>query len=337
MKETVLLTGISGYIGLHCAAELLNQGYKVRGSLRDLAKMDEVLDALKGAAVDTSLLEFVALDLLQDKGWVEAAHGATYLMHVASPFVVANPKNEDEMIKPAVDGTLRAMRAAQMAGVKRVVLTSSIVAMMGAKMHGTFGPDDWTPTNTSSVSTYSKSKTLAEQAAWDFIKDAHREDDAAELVCVNPGGVFGPPLGNNISGQSMSMVSQMLAGKLPMVPNISFPMVDVRDVAQIHVKAMTHPEAAGLRIITSQAEGTSFSSIAQILIEQGYKGPSSRVAPSLLLKLVSLFDREAQGLKGWLDMNVDADNSKTVTLFDWTPRPFKECVIETAEAVSKLS
>ena len=336
MKETVLLTGISGYIGLHCAAELLNQGYKVRGSLRDLAKMDEVLDALKGAAVDTSLLEFVALDLLQDKGWVEAAHGATYLMHVASPFVVANPKNEDDMIKPAVDGTLRAMRAAQMAGVKRVVLTSSIVAMMGGKMHGTFGPDDWTPTNTSSISTYSKSKTLAEQAAWDFLK-TQTDGAVLELVSVNPGGVFGPPLGKNISGQSMSMVAQMLAGKLPMVPNIAFPMVDVRDVATLHVQAMSHPDVAGLRIIVSEAEGTSFSSVAQILKDHGYEGPSSRVAPSLLLKFAALFDREARGMKGWLGMNLGADNSKTVELFGWTPRPFKECMIETAEAVSKLN
>ena len=336
MKETVLLTGISGYVGLHCAAELLNQGYKVRGSLRDLAKMDEVLDALKTASVDTSLLEFVELDLLRDEGWGKSTHGVTYLMHVASPFVIANPRNENDMLKPAVDGTLRAMRAAQMAGVKRVVLTSSIVAMMGGKMSGTFGPDDWTPTNTSSVSTYSKSKTLAEQAAWDFMK-TQADGAVLELVSVNPGGVFGPPLGKNISGQSMSMVAQMLAGKLPMVPNIAFPMVDVRDVATLHVKAMVHPDAAGLRLIASRAEGTSFSSVAQILKDHGYEGPSSRVAPSLLLKVAALFDREAQGMKGWLGMNVSADNSKTVELFDWTPRPFDECVIETAEAVSKLN
>lgn len=336
MKETVLLTGISGYVGLHCAAELLKQGYKVRGSLRDLAKMDEVLDALKAASVDTSLLEFVELDLLRDEGWGKAAHGVTYLMHVASPFVIANPKNEDEMIKPAVDGTLRAMRAAQMAGMKRVVLTSSIVAMMGGKMSGTFGPDDWTPTNTSSISTYSKSKTLAEKAAWEFVKGLS-PDETMELVSVNPGGVFGPPLGKNISGQSMSMMAQMLAGKMPMVPNIAFPMVDVRDVAKIHVQAMTHEDVVGLRIITSQAEGTSFSSVAKMLNEHGYKGPSPRIAPSLLLKVVALFDREAQGMKAWLGMNVNADNSKTVELFDWQPRSFSESVLETAEAVSKLS
>ena len=223
---------------------------------------------------------------MRDEGWGKSTHGVTYLMHVASPFVIANPRNENDMLKPAVDGTLRAMRAAQMAGVKRVVLTSSIVAMMGGKMRGTFGPDDWTPTNTSSVSTYSKSKTLAEQAAWDFMK-TQADGAVLELVSVNPGGVFGPPLGKNISGQSMSMVAQMLAGKLPMVPNIAFPMVDVRDVATLHVKAMVHPDAAGLRLIASRAEGTSFSSVAQILKDHGYEGPSSRVAPSLLLKVAA--------------------------------------------------
>ena len=182
---------------------------------------------------------------------MEAAHGATYLMHVASPFVVANPKNEDEMIKPAVDGTLRAMRAAQMAGVKRVVLTSSIVAMMGGRCMVRLAPTIGHRPIPAPVSTYSKSKTLAEQAAWDFLK-TQTDGAVLELVSVNPGGVFGPPLGNNISGQSMSMVAQMLAGKLPMVPNIAFPMVDVRDVATLHVKAMVHPDAAGLRIIASQ-------------------------------------------------------------------------------------
>jgi len=336
MTQTVLITGVSGYIGLHCAAEALRAGYRVRGSVRSRSKEQEVRNTLAAASVDVANLEFVELDLTAEEGWDKAAEGCTYVLHVASPFAIANPKSEDEMIAPAVDGTLRVLRAARKASVERVVLTSSALSMMGSMKNGTFGPLEWTDPEDPRISTYTKSKTLAEKAAWDFIA-TQSDDRPTELVVINPGGVFGPPLGKNISGQTMTMVFQMLSGKMPMVPNAAFPMVDVRDVAMLHVLAMTHAEANGLRIVAASEEPFSFVQVAQVLKDEGYKGPSTRIAPSFLLRFMALFDREAKGMVGFLGMHLGADNSKTRALFDWTPRPLEQSVLDTAQKVSALA
>ena len=334
-RERVLVTGISGFIGLHCAKELLNQGFEVRGSIRDMKKADEVLITLAAASVDTRHLTFVQLDLTSDQGWNEAAEGCDYIMHIASPFTIANPKTEEEMITPAVEGSLRALRAGEHAGVKRIVLTSSIVAMMGSMKTGTFGPGDWTDANSSQISTYTKSKTLAERAAWEFINNLP-DSNTMEFVTVNPGGVFGPPLGTNITGQTMAIVDQMLNGKLPLVPNIAFPMVDVRDLAVLHVQAMLTPKANGKRILAAGPSPSSFAEMAQILKDEGYKGPSTRIAPNFFLRFMSLFDREAKGMLGMLGMNLSADNAATRSLFDWTPRSVKQSIQDTAKAVSLI-
>lgn len=335
MTKTVLLTGVSGYIGLHIAKMLLDDGYHVRGSLRSKAKEKKVLDTLKAASVDTSKLTFVELDLSKDNGWNEAASGVDYLLHVASPFAVANPKSEDEMIKPAVEGTLRALSAAEKAGVKRVVLTSSLLSMMGSMKTGTVTSNDWTDVNARDVSTYTKSKTLAEKAAWNFINNQQGEDKM-EMVVINPGAVFGPPLGQDLSGVSMTMIDQMLRGKVPMVPNVAMPMSDVRDVALLHVKALTQDKAVGQRIITSDSEPRGFADMAQILKDQGYKGLSTRMAPDIVLRISALFDREAKGMLGYLGMKLSADNSKTRHLFNWKPTPFNKTIIDAGAAVKAL-
>ncbi len=257
-------------------------------------------------------------------------------MHVASPFTVENPKNESDMLGPAVDGTHRVLKAAKKNGVKRVVLTSSMVAMMGGKKTGTITPDDWSDLNSKNISTYFKSKTLAEKAAWDFINN-QSGDQSLELVTINPGGVFGPPLGDNLSGASMSMMVKFLGGKIPMVPNASFPMVDVRDVAYLHVAALTEPKAANQRFIATEKIGRSFQSICQLLIDNGYKGPSTKLAPNFMLKFLSIFDREAKGMLAMLDMNLSADNSKTMEVFNWKPIPFEKTLLETAVAVTKIT
>ena len=335
MKNTILLTGISGYIGLHCAKELLDAGYNVRGSIRNQVKGQEVLDTLTAASVDTTNLTLIELDLTSNRGWDEAAAGCEFVMHVASPFVLANPKEPKDLISPAIDGTLRALRAAKKAGVKRLVLTSSILSMMGSMKTGTFNPSDWTDVDAPDISTYTKSKTLAEKAAWDFISE-QTEDAPMALTVIAPGGVFGPPLGRNISGQSMSMLVQMLGGKMPMVPNTAFPMVDVRDVAKLHVQALVLPKTAGKRIIAASSEPNGFQSAAQFLKDDGYKGPSTRIAPNFLLRLLANFDREVKGMLGILGMNLGSDNSQTRELFDWTPITFKQSVLETAAAVKAI-
>ncbi|KPM87300.1 NAD-dependent epimerase [Vibrio alginolyticus] len=298
-----------------------------------MRKAQSITNTLEKASANVGELSFVELDLTSDNGWDKAAEGCDYVMHVASPFAAAEPKHEDEMIKPAVDGSLRALRAANKAGVKRVVLTSSALTMMATMKSGTFGPSDWANTNSKDIKTYAKSKTLAEQAAWQFMEE---QSSAMELVTVSPGGVFGPALGNDISGQSMTMIDQMLRGKIPMLANVAMPMVDVRDVANAHVQAMTHAKAAGQRILASHAEPTHLTEIAQILKDHGYKGPSTRIAPDLLIRFMSLFDKEAKGMVGFLGMNVRADNSKALELFDWAPRPFKETVLDAAKSIIKI-
>lgn len=335
MTETVLLTGVSGYIGLHCAQQLLEAGFAVRGSVRNKAKEQEVRDTLAAASVNTANLTIVELDLARDTGWDDAAQGCDYVMHVASPYVIANPKSEDEIIKPAVEGTLRALSAAKKAGVKRVVLTSSFLSMAGSMKTGTVKPSDWTDVNAKDVNTYTKSKTLAEKAAWDFV-NGQTGDDKFEMVVINPGAVFGPPLGRDITGSSMSMMDQMLRGKMPMVPASAMAMVDVRDVASLHVQAMTHPAAASLRILASDSVARSFADVAQVLKDDGHKGPSTRIAPNFLLRTIALFDREAKGMLGFLGMNLSTDNSKTRQLFGWTPIPFKQSVSDTGIAVKAL-
>ncbi|MBQ4890410.1 SDR family NAD(P)-dependent oxidoreductase [Shewanella sp. MMG014] len=332
-KQIVLLTGISGFIGLHIAKQLLDKGFHVRGSIRNLKKAQSIKNTLEKASADVSELSFIELDLTSDKGWDNAAEGCDYVMHVASPYAAAEPKHEDEMIKPAVDGSLRALRAAKKAGVKRVVLTSSTMTMMATMKTGTIGPNDWANTNSRDIGTYAKSKTLAEQAAWQFME---KQDSAMELVTVNPGGVFGPALGDDITGQSMTMIDQMLRGKIPMLANVAIPMVDVRDVASVHVQAMTHAKAAGQRIVASRSEPIHLKEIAKILKEHGYKGPSTRIAPNLLIRFMSLFDSEAKGMVGLLDMNIGADNSKARELFDWSPRPFSETVLDAAKSIIKI-
>lgn len=335
MNKKVLLTGVSGYIGLHCAKTLLENGYDVVGSVRTPHKENEVKSTLNSASVPIKNLSFTHLDLNSDNGWDAALSNCDYVMHVASPFTVENPKNESDMLGPAVDGTIRVLKAAKKNGIKRVVLTSSTVAIMGGKKTGTITPEEWTDLNSKNISTYFKSKTLAEQAAWDFI-DNQSGDSILELVSINPGGVFGPPLGTNISGASMSMIVKILGGKIPMVPNTSFPMVDVRDVAYLHVAALTEPKAANQRFIATEKVGRSFQWICQFLIDNGYKGPSTKLAPNFMLKLSSIFDREAKGMLAMLDMNLSADNSKTMEVFNWKPIPFEKTLLETAEAAKEI-
>ena len=261
--------------------------------------------------------------------------GCDFLMHVASPFAIANPKDPADMISPAVDGSLRALRAAKKAGIRRVILTSSIVAMMGSMKVGRFNSDSWTDVDAPDIMTYIKSKTLAEKAAWDFV-DSQAGKSRIELVVIAPGGVFGPPIGNTITGQSMSSLDQMLRGKLPMVPQTEFPMVDVRDVAKIHVKALKVPDASGKRIIVASEEPNGFVSMAQILKNAGYKGPSTRVAPNFLLRVLSIFDREVKGMLNLLGMKLSCDNSETIKMFDWTPITFKQSVLDAATAVKSI-
>ena len=330
----VLLTGSSGYIGKHITLRLLTDGYEVRASVRNNAKADEVRAAMlahlpAGFDVD-SKLSFVELDLESDEGWDSAIDGVDVLIHSASPFPIASPKDENDLIRPAVEGTLRALTAAHGAGVKRVILTSSVAAIYGNDLPaGTTEFDEtmWSdPNHRVGRVAYTKSKTLAEKAAWDYI-----ENEAPELVLttVNPVLVAGAPLDRHF-GSSVSVVERILNGKDPMLPDISFNIVDVKDVAAMHVKAITTDAAKGQRFIAS-AGMRSFVDIAKTLAEAF---PARKIttaqAPSIMIRFLALFDGEIRSVLPTLGKHVGVNNSKTQKVLGIDFIPVEKSLVETA-------
>ncbi len=327
MTERVLLTGISGFVGQHCGAELLNEGYEVVGTVRS-AKKGEVVEAGIAKVAPTEKLSFVELDLLEDAGWDDAMQGIDHVLHVASPYFVAEPKDEDEYIKPAVEGTLRVIAAAQKAGAKRMVLTSSVVAVAQGHPDGRYGPETWSDLD-GGISTYAKSKTLAERAAWDAV-----EGSAMELVVINPGGVFGPTLSGRADGQSMMMVSDMINGKMPLLPDMKLGMVDVRDVARLHVAAITADGAAGRRFIAATSTPVDVVDLATALKDAGFTKVSTRRAPTPLLKIVALFDKSVRGTLPLVGRTILFDTQLTMELLDWVPTPVDQSIVDTARSLT---
>ena len=332
--EKVLVTGASGFIAEHCIIELLKNGYSVKGSLRTMNREQEVRDAVKTETDDTKL-EFCKLDLLEDDGWEDAMWDCDYLMHVASPFVIEDPKDENELIKPAKEGTLRALNAAKKAGIKRVVLTSSVAAVNSHMMSGTSDHTTWTDINSKYVTPYQKSKTIAEKAAWDFYNNQD-SNNKMELAVINPGGVMGPQLGNDLGGASTQIVSQLISGKFPMIPALSFPFIDVRDVAILHLKAMTTPDADGKRFIAAHSKPTWMYEVAEVLSAAGYEKIKLKKAPSFMLKLIGLFDNKTKSLVPMLDKYVPCDNSQTVKILNWEPMPWEQAFIEHAKSIEAI-
>lgn len=292
MSDRVLLTGVSGFLGGHVALQLLNAGYTVRGSVRKLAKADKVRDTLARAGADISRLEFVALDLLSDDGWAEAMADVRYVQHTASPFVLNTPSDPQELIRPAVEGTRRAIAAALAAKVERIVLTSSIAAIQYGQSDTSraFTEADWSNVESPHIGAYAQSKTLAERAAWEMMDAAGRHDD---LAVINPAGIFGPLLDED-PGTSSMLVQRLLDGKLPAVPKLAMSMVDVRDVAALQVDAMTNPAAGGQRCIAS--EGTYMMAEVGKMLVPAF--PDRRVPtaelPNWVVRIVALFDRDVR-------------------------------------------
>ncbi|MHA7873656.1 MAG: SDR family oxidoreductase, partial [Hyphococcus sp.] len=251
--STVLVTGGSGFIGGHAILQLLAAGHEVRATVRNVKKEPDVRALLeKNGAASDAPLAFFAADLEQDDGWSDAVAGCDYVLHVASPFPPAMPKHEDELIIPARDGALRVLQAARAAGVKRVVMTSSFAAVgYGQGKRSTpFDEQCWTDVDGAGVTPYVKSKTIAERAAWDFVKG---EGGGLELSVVNPGAVFGPVMGPDYS-TSIILIQRLMDGALPGCPRLSFSVVDVRDVVDLHLRAMTHPAANGERFIATEGD-----------------------------------------------------------------------------------
>ena len=323
----VLLTGITGYIGQHCATELLNQGYEVLGTFRSKSKADITQSAI-AKVTSTDKLSFVELDLMSDTGWSEAMKDCQFVIHMASPFFLKEPVDENELLEPAVKGTLRVIEAAKKAGIKRLVLTSSTFAIIAGKETGKYGPEDWSDSN-ADIGAYAKSKTLAERAAWIAIKDSEME-----LTVINPGAVFGPSLQAD-DGQNMKMMRDMIAGKVPMYPDMAMGMIDVRDVAKLHVEALKVSDAAGKRFIACSEEPIEMATLCGVLKSAGYKKVPSIKAPTFLLKLISLFDREAKGMIPFIGKKASYDISATLNILKWKPTDMPTSFKEMAASIAK--
>ena len=331
--EKVLVTGASGFIGAHCVIKLLESGYAVSGTIRNLSRAEELKSMFARYTDKTDHLSFAKADLLSDEGWEAAADGCTYIMHVASPVPTRLPRHEDDIIIPAREGTLRALRAGKAAGVKRVVLTSSIAAICyGHNDHQkTYTEADWSIVDKGDVMAYPKSKTIAEKAAWQFMEETGTE---MELTTVNPSLVFGPALEKDF-GSSLEVIKKMMAGELPGAPKIGWPVVDVRDVAEMHVLAMTHPDAKGERFICAN-DTMWMIDIAQVLQRHfpAYrKKVPGRTLPNWLIRISALFDPTVRSVLSELDKPQYVTSEKAQKVLGWTPRSNEEAIISAAKSL----
>jgi nucleoside-diphosphate-sugar epimerase len=336
--STVLVTGGSGFIGSHAILQLLEAGHRVKTTVRKLSREPEVRDMLKVGGADAGeRLSFHAADLEHDAGWAEAVAGAEYVLHVASPFPPEIPKHEDELVVPAREGALRVLRAARDAGVKRVVLTSSFAAVgYGQRLReAPFDETSWTDPTGDDVQPYVKSKTLAERAAWDFME---KEGGSLELSVVNPVGVFGPVLGPDYS-TSILLVQRLMDGSMPGCPRLYFGVVDVRDVADLHLRAMTDPAAKGERFLAVSGDFMSILEIAKAL-KARLDGAAAKVPtfqlPNFLVRLASLRDPAIKQIVPELGKRKNATSAKAKRVLGWSPRAREDSLVATAESLIRL-
>jgi dihydroflavonol-4-reductase len=334
MKDTVLVTGGTGFLGGWCVASLLERGYDVRTTVRDLARERDVREAVVAAGVEAdSQLSVVAADLTSDAGWPEAVAGCRHVLHVASPFPPVQPKDPDELIVPARDGALRVLRAALDAGVERVVMTSSIAAIRANRASSESAPfteADWTDGNDAARTPYVRSKTLAEQAAWEHVRSTGAQQ---RLATINPGAIIGPAL-NSDHSYSLQAIQRLLDGT-PAAPKLGFTFVDVRDVADLHIRAMTQDAAGGERFIATD-EFLWLPEVAAILHERlgddARKVPK-RTAPNFMIRAMALFDGGIRSVVSDLGKRSWVSSEKARSTLGWTTRPVADSIEDCARSL----
>jgi dihydroflavonol-4-reductase len=325
--ETVLVTGGSGYLGGWCLVELLRRGYRVRTTVRDISREAEVRARLEPEVDAGDNLSVLAADLLADEGWEQAVQGCDYVLHVASPFPPQQPKDPDELIVPAREGTLRVLKAALDAGVRRIVVTSSIAAVGGSTDHASapLTEADWTDPDHPKLTPYTRSKTIAERAAWDFVEG---RGEAGKLAVVNPGAILGPVLSDDRS-YSLELIERLLKG-MPGAPRIGFSIVDVRDVADLHIRAMTAPEAGGERFI-AVARFQWLSEVAAVLRDRlgsdAARVPKRNI-PDLMVRAMGVFDSGVRSIAGQLGRKVEMSSARAEAQLGWSPRPVEDTVAD---------
>ena len=331
-KEKVLVTGASGFIALHCISELLKQGYKVKGSLRDISKEKKIRDyfVFENGGKD---LEFCKLDLLNDEGWDQAANDCEYIMHIASPFVIEEPKNEKDLIEPALEGTLRALNAANRNKIKKFVLTSSMASVAYGHNAETCDKNHWTDTS-KNVGAYVRSKTIAERAAWDFIKD---NNVSFPLTTIHPGMVFGPLISNEIKSASVNLIANMISGKFPALPEIFFTIVDVRDIAKLHINSLKNENSDNKRILATSENGIAFSEISRILRKLGFEKSPKNIIPNQVINSLAVFNKEMKITSNMIQRGFySVDLSDTISIFNWEPISLEQTLFDMTNSIKRI-
>ena len=335
VQKKVLVTGGSGFLGAQCILQLLEKGYSVRTTLRSLKRKEDLLDMLRTAGIRSfENLSFIEADLTKDFNWDEAVNNCDYVLHIASPIGLSIPKNENEMIRPAVDGTLRVLRAAKKAGVKRVVMTSNFGAVGYSHKDTTkiITEESWTDPNEKGLSAYNKSKVLAERAAWDFIQ---KEGSDLELSVINPMAIFGPSLGPELSS-GFELLKKMLDGSMKAIPNMTLGIVDVRDVADLHIRAMTNPAARGQRFLALAGGIMTLPEIARLLKDKlgdAAKNVSVKKLPDWIVRIAAIFSPVAKNIVPQLGRYRNASNQKAATILGWAPGSNEEAILASAKSL----
>ena len=325
--EKVLVTGGSGYIGLHCISLLLKEGYAVRTSLRSMKRKKEIQEALSGSIKNNESLEFCELDLMRDEGWDAAVKGCSYVLHVASPVYEKNMQDENSFIQPAKEGLLRALKPAVKYKIKRFVMTSSIAAITQGHEDKEIDESFWSVIDENTLP-YIKSKTYAEKAMWDYMNQIE-ETKKIEVCTINPSFVFGPSLTHDM-GASNLLIRALLVGKLPALAKIQFNVVNVLDVAKAHVLALKSDSAAGQRFIVSE-KALWLSDIAEILKNNGFKKVPTIVAPNFLLGFLSFFLKDIALFKDRLGKSQITKSDNAKKLLEWKPGLVENAIIDTAK------
>ncbi|MDS1014817.1 SDR family oxidoreductase [Lentilactobacillus buchneri] len=339
MIKKVLVTGGNGFLGLRIISQLLAKGYDVRTTLRSLDKQSLVLDTLAANNIaNLDLLEFVRADLSKDDGWQEAMNGITDVMSVASPVFFGNTKDKNAAMRPAIDGITRNVQAAQNAGVKRLVMTANFggVGFSNLDKNSITDENDWTNPDQKGLSLYEKSKLLAEKEAWKLVNES---DNSMALTTINPVAILGPAMNGHISG-SFGILENLMNGSMKHIPNIPLNIVDVRDVADLHIRAMENPNAAGERFIAT-ADGQITMSEMATIIRQHYPQLKSEVAdkilPNWVVRVGSLFNQQAKEGQLLLDVNRNVSNQKARDLLGWQPvGSIEKTILDTLQSMDKF-
>ena len=330
--EKVLVTGATGFIGLHCIDQLLNQGYAVNGSLRSPERKIEILNALKNKNTPTENLNLFIFNLTEDNGWDEGMQGCDYLLHVASPLSIEK-HDDDFFVKPAVAGVKRAFKFAKKHNIKKVVLTSSVAAILETDEDKEyFDETDWSDVESRQIGSYAKSKTLAEKAAWQFLKE---NGNPFELAVINPALVTGPTLTGDL-GESNKAIEMVVTGKMPVAIPMQFGYVDVRDVATAHILAIQNPSSNGERFALSEKD-LSYKKIAKLLKDNGFKKAPSIVVPVWLAKFLANFNKELKVAVPFMGkVRSVSKSTKAKDVLGWNPRPAEESILDVANQIKEM-